>query len=64
MTTTLMILVGITMLATLGVLLTGIIGMVGGRGTSARAQKLMRWRVALQFAALVLFAILLGLAKR
>jgi hypothetical protein len=52
------------MLATLGVLLTGIIGMVGGRGTSARAQKLMRWRVALQFAALVLFAILLGLAKR
>ena len=64
MTTILTMLVGIAMLATLGVLLAGILGMAGGRGDSARSQVLMRWRVLLQFVALVLFAILLLLLKR
>ena len=64
MTTFLNILVGITMLATVGVLLAGILGMAGGSGDSGRSQKLMRWRIVLQFAALALFAILLTLLKR
>lgn len=64
MTTILTMLVGIAMLATLGVLLAGILGMAGGRGGSGRSQVLMRWRVVLQFVALVLFAILLLLLKR
>jgi hypothetical protein len=64
MTTFLTILVGIAMLATLGVLLAGILGMAGGGANSARSQKLMRWRVALQFVALGLFAILLLVLKR
>jgi hypothetical protein len=64
MTTFLTILVGIAMLATLGVLLAGILGMAGGGANAARSQKLMRWRVALQFVALGLFAILLLTLKR
>ncbi len=64
MTTVLTILVGIAMLATLGVLLAGILGMAGGGDNSGRAQKLMRWRVGLQFIALALFAVLMLLLKR
>lgn len=64
MTTLLTILVGVAMLATLGVLLAGILGMAGGQGDSARSQALMRWRVMLQFVALALFAILLLLLKQ
>jgi hypothetical protein len=58
MQTFLTILVAIAMLATLGVLFAGLIGMA--RGTSgASSQKLMRYRVLLQGAALVLFALLM-----
>ena len=64
MTTLLTILIGIAMLATAGVLLAGILGMAGGGGDSGRSQRLMRWRVGLQFVALVLFGILLLLVKR
>jgi hypothetical protein len=64
MMTVLTILVGIAMLATFGVLLAGILGMAGGAGDSGRAQKLMRWRVGLQFIALALFALLMLLLKR
>jgi hypothetical protein len=64
MMTVLTILVGIAMLATFGVLLAGILGMAGGSGDSARSNKLMRWRIGLQFVALALFAILLLLLKR
>ncbi|MEI6161670.1 MAG: twin transmembrane helix small protein [Roseococcus sp.] len=58
MQTLLTILVAIAMLATLGVLFAGLIGMA--RGVSgATSQKLMRYRVLLQGAALVLFALLM-----
>ncbi|CAH0296576.1 twin transmembrane helix small protein [Roseomonas sp. CECT 9278] len=64
MTMFLTILVGIAMLATVGVLLAGILGMAGGAGNSARSQKLMRWRIGLQFVALGLFALLLLSIRR
>ncbi|WPB85216.1 twin transmembrane helix small protein [Sediminicoccus rosea] len=58
MQTFLTILVALAMLATLGVLFAGLIGMA--RGVSgATSQKLMRYRVLLQGAALVLFALLM-----
>ena len=52
------------MLATLGVLLAGILGMAGGSGNSGRSNRLMRWRIGLQFVALALFAALLLLLKQ
>ncbi len=52
------ILVAAIMLATLGVLFAGLIGMARG-GDPARANALMRWRVILQAAALVLVALLM-----
>lgn len=58
MQTFLTLLVVLAMLATLGVLFAGLIGMA--RGTSGEtSQKLMRYRVLLQGAALVLFALLM-----
>jgi hypothetical protein len=63
MKTFLTILVGISMLATLGVLLAGMLGMVRGTGNPARSNKLMQWRVALQALTLVLFFLLLTLLK-
>ena len=64
MITFLTILVGLAMLATLGVLLAGVLGMAGGQGNSAKSNRLMRWRIGLQFLALALFAVLLLLIKR
>lgn len=58
MQTFLTLLIILAMLATLGVLFAGLIGMA--RGTSGdTSQKLMRYRVLLQGAALVLFALLM-----
>ncbi len=62
MTTFLTILVGLAMLATLGVLFAGLIGMARG-GSSQTSQKLMRWRVLLQGLALLLFGVLMLLLK-
>ena len=62
MTTFLTILVGLAMLATLGVLFAGLIGMARG-GSSQTSQKLMRWRVLLQGWALLLFGVLMLLLK-
>ena len=59
----LVILIGILMLATLGVLIVGMVGMVRGGGDPARSNRLMRWRVILQGAALLLLAILMTLLK-
>ena len=59
MITFLTILLGLAMLGTLGVLLAGVLGMAGGQGNSRRSNLLMRWRIGLQFLALVIFAILL-----
>lgn len=56
------ILIGLMMLATLGVLVAGMIGMV--RETDPRkSNKLMQYRVAFQAGALLLLAILMMLLK-
>jgi glucan phosphoethanolaminetransferase (alkaline phosphatase superfamily) len=55
-------LVAILMLATLGVLITGMVGMM--RETDPRrSNKLMQWRVILQGATLLLFVILMTLLR-
>lgn len=56
-------LIAILMLATLGVLIAGMVGMVRGGGDPARSNRLMRWRVILQGAALLLLAILMSLLR-
>jgi hypothetical protein len=58
------ILVGLAMLATLGVLFMGVFNMARrGEGGPARSNKLMQWRVILQGVALLLFVIFMLLAK-
>jgi len=52
------ILLGLTMLATLGVLFAGLIGMARG-GSPQRSNELMRWRVILQAGALGLLALIM-----
>ena len=59
MKTVLTILVGLCMLATLGVMLAGMLGMVRSDGNASRSNTLMRWRVVLQGVTLALFALLL-----
>ena len=61
--TFLAILVALLMFATLGVLFAGLFGLVRGGGNPARSNRLMRWRVILQGAALLLFALLMTLLK-
>ena len=63
MKTFLTILVAILMLATLGVLFAGLLGLVRGGGDPHRSNKLMQWRVILQGAALLLFALLMTLLR-
>jgi len=58
------ILVALSMLATLGTLFAGMLGMVKGDGTPRRSNKLMQWRVILQGVTLALFALLLSLLHR
>jgi hypothetical protein len=62
MHTFLAVLVGLLMLATLGVLIAGTIGMVR-EGNPRRSNKLMQWRVLLQGAAILLFIILMSLLR-
>jgi hypothetical protein len=62
MHTFLTILVGILLLATLGVLLAGLLGMVR-EPDPARSNQLMRWRVILQASAVVLLVILMTLLR-
>ena len=62
MVTFLTVLVVISMAATLGVMFAGMIGLVRtdqSAAGGARSNRLMRWRVILQFVTLVLFALLL-----
>jgi hypoxia induced protein len=63
MRTVLLILVVVAMLATLGVLFAGMLGLVRGDGNGERSNALMRWRVLLQGVALALFALLLMLTR-
>lgn len=52
------ILTGIAMLATLGTLFAGMLGMVRGSNDPQRSNALMRWRVMLQGVSLALFVLL------
>ena len=63
MRTVLAIMVGAMMLATLGVLVAGLIGVARGGGDPRRSNVLMRWRVVLQAGTLVLFVLLLSLLR-
>ncbi|MGH7154204.1 MAG: twin transmembrane helix small protein [Acetobacteraceae bacterium] len=51
------------MLATVGVLFVGVIGLVRGGGDPRRSNKLMQYRVLLQGAALLLFALMMGMLR-
>lgn len=62
MQTFLIVLVAIAMLATLGVLFAGVVGLARGNDP-ARGNVLMRWRVLLQFGAILLFMLLVTLAR-
>jgi hypothetical protein len=60
MTTFLMILVGLSLLGTLGVMFAGMIGLARAeQAGGTRSNTLMRWRVGLQFTTVVLFILLL-----
>ena len=54
MTTLLTILVALAMLATVGVLFAGILGMAGGKANPRTSNWLMRWRIIFQFIAVAL----------
>lgn len=62
METVLIILVAVAMLGTLGVLLAGVFGLARG-ADPARSNLLMRWRVLLQFTAIVLLLLLMWLLR-
>jgi hypothetical protein len=63
MKTFLTVMIVLLMLATLGVLIAGMVGLVKGGGDPRRSNQLMRWRVILQGAALLLFALLMSLLR-
>jgi len=63
MKTFLTIFVGLGMLATLGVLFAGMLGLARGDGNPERSNALMRWRVILQGVTLALFALLVMLMR-
>ena len=62
MKTFLTVLLVLALLATLGVLLAGVIGMIRG-GDPRRSNKMMRMRVVMQGVALAILAVLLLLVK-
>ncbi len=64
MITFLTVLVALSMLATLGTLFAGMLGMARGSASPQRSNKLMQWRVILQGVTLALFALLLSLVHR
>lgn len=63
MTTILAILVALAMLAVVGVLLAGVVGLIRG-SDPRRSNQLMQWRVLLQGIAILLFVLLLTLLRR
>ncbi|MEA2741524.1 MAG: hypothetical protein QOH05_4831 [Acetobacteraceae bacterium] len=56
------VLVGLLMLATVGVLVAGMVGLVR-ENNPRRSNKLMQWRVLLQGATILLFMILMSLLR-
>ena len=63
MNTFLTVLLILAMLGALGVMLVGMIGMGRSEGDPMRSNRLMRWRVILQAAALVLAVLLISMLK-
>lgn len=63
MKTFLGILVVLALAGTLGVLIAGMVGLARGGGDPRRSNMLMRWRVILQAAALLLLMILMSLLR-
>lgn len=61
MKTILMILTGLGMLATIGTLFAGMLGMAKGERSAERSNRLMRARVICQGVTLALFALLLSM---
>ncbi len=57
------ILIALLMFATVAVLFAGIFGVTRGGSDPARSNQLMRWRVILQGAALLLFLLLMRLLR-
>jgi hypothetical protein len=57
------ILIGILMLATLGVLLVGMTGLLRADHDPMRSNRLMRWRVLLQAAALLLMLLFTAMLR-
>lgn len=57
------ILTGIGMLATLGTLFAGMLGLVQNDDAGEKSNRLMRWRVIIQGVTLVLFALLLAVSR-
>jgi hypothetical protein len=51
------------MLATLGVLFAGLIGLARGGGDPVRSNQLMRWRVILQAVTILLFILMVSLLR-
>ncbi len=64
MHTVLIVLVILAMVATVGMLLAGLIGVARGSPDPARSNRLMRYRVVFQGVAVLLFVLLLSLMQR
>lgn len=56
-------LIAIFMIATVGVLFAGLIGLARGSTDPRRSNQLMRWRIILQAIALLLFILMLSLVR-
>lgn len=63
MNTALTVLVILAMLATVGLLVAGLVGIVRGSPDPARSNRIMRWRVVLQGAAVLMFVALLMISR-
>jgi len=58
------VLIGLLMLGVVGVLFAGLIGVARGGGDPERSNQLMRWRIILQAAAILLFLLLVTLLRQ
>ncbi len=64
MTTFLTVLVGLSLLGTIGVMFAGMLGLARSETAGgARSNRLMRWRVVMQGVTLVLFLILIAVSR-
>ena len=63
MNTVMTVLVILAMLATVGMLVAGLVGVVRGTPDPARSNRIMRWRVGLQGAAVLMFVVLLRMSR-